>query len=130
MGTRVGAALAAVTILAGACQADEPARPDGSATVTSPAGEETGPAFSRSDCRATTSASVRGVTGTFASPEEAAASVVELPPDGSLVAIARDGDVATFGWVTGRGLEYVIDTHRDAGGWIVGSYEVCAIPEG
>lgn len=79
----------------------------------------------REDCRVTRNASVRGVTGTFASAEAAARSVEGLPAEGRLVYFELHEDSATFAWVARGVPTHIIDTHRGDGGWAVGSYQKC-----
>lgn len=80
----------------------------------------------REDCRVTSNASVRGVTGSFASAEDAARSVEGLPAEGRLVRFEANEDSATFGWEARGLLTHIIYTHRGDDGWTVGSYEECA----
>jgi hypothetical protein len=123
----VVAALAVAVLLAVGCgQPDTP--PDATDSRSSPAAA--GPVDTRSleDCLPSLSASVRGVTGTFPTPEDAGRSVEALPDGGSLQTLERSDDVVVFGWLTEAGLVYVIDTYREGNGCAVGSYDECLRP--
>lgn len=116
-------AVLVVAVSASGCQPDTgpvAGGPEESVAAASEVGVD------REDCRVTLNASVRGVTGSFASAEAAARSVKEVPAEGRLVRFEGGEDSATFGWEARGLLTHIIYTHRGDGGWIVGSYEKCA----
>ncbi|MFP5252223.1 MAG: hypothetical protein ACLGH4_00315 [Actinomycetes bacterium] len=111
----------AVTASASACQPDMGPGADAEDAVA--AASEAG--IDPKNCHATLNASVRGVTGSFQSPEAAARSVSDLPEEGRLVRFEADEDSAKFGWIARGLLTHIIDAHRGDGGWTVGSYQKC-----
>lgn len=81
----------------------------------------------RDACRATLTASVRGSTGTFGDAEAAAQSLNDDAED-ALEALETSETYGAFGVVTDRGLEKVIEVHRDQdGNWTVGSGLECTL---
>lgn len=98
---KVVSAVALVTLaaVASSCQPDAGPRLNGAEKSVVPASEAAQSDVGRGECRSTLTASVRGVTGSFSSAEEAARSVKELPPEGSLTHLnVGEGSVA-FGWM-------------------------------
>jgi hypothetical protein len=90
MKVRAGPVLFLLAAATSACQPNAERQLNGPENSMMAASEV---AVDRHHCRSTFSASVRGVTGSFQSAEEAARSVKELPPEGSLVQLEVGGTV-------------------------------------